>query len=511
MTANEPPILQAISESQKQSMARIAKGADSASTAAQGTSGIVAARPAELVLPESPKNSHRRLILTLGAVSIVAVLAALAVWRYELMRAVPQFQFAKIDRGSIEATVSAAGTCNAVVNVQVGSQVSGNIKALYADFNSIVKSGQLVALINPEMFQAKVEQAEATWRNSKASLENAKANAIKAEADLSGAKAAQANQAAAIVKAKAAVTDAKTKLARRVQMFDEQILDQEDLDTAQATYDQAAADLEAAQAQYDAALHSVQSAQAALDAARTQVVMFQAQVEQNFAVLNQARIDLANTRITSPVDGTVVARQMDVGQTVAASFQAPTIFQIAQDLKKMQIDTNVDESDVGRLKVGQLATFRVDAYPSVQFKGPIIQIRKAPINVQNVITYDAVIEADNPDLKLFPGMTANVSIVTDRRDNALKVPNAALRFKPTESPMAGASTAANPASENWRTVYVLDGGSKLRPVRVRVGISDGAFTEVEQGDLREGEQIIVGARSNVSAVAKTPASMTRRF
>ena len=294
-------------------------------------------------------------------------------------------------------------------------------------------------------------------------------------------------------------------------MFKDQILAKEDLDTAQATYDQAMAELAAAQAQHDAAIHSVRSAEAALQASQMQIRMFQAQVESTLATLKQARIDLAHTRIVSPVDGTVVARQMDVGQTVAASFQAPTIFLIAQDLKKMQVDTNIDESDVGRLKVGQQATFTVDAYPGVVFRGPIIQIRMAPINVQNVVTYDAVVKADNPELKLFPGMTANVSVVTERREGALKVPNAALRFRPADSMIAAGSPPAKSLGENWRVVYIPGRDSMAHPVRIIAGISDDSYTVVEQGNLAPGQQVIVGIKSKVPAAAGAAPSMTRRF
>jgi len=439
----------------------------------------------------APHHSHKWLYTAAG-VCILAGIAALSVSRYQRAAASPQFQIALVEVGPIESRVSATGTCNAVVNVQVGSQVSGNIKALYADFNSVVKAGQLVALIDPVMFQARVDQADASWQNSKASLENARANEAKAVADVSAAKATEANWVAAIIKAKSAVSDAQTKLNRRKEMFADQILDREDLDTAQATFDQATADLNAAQAQHDAALNNVLSAEASLKAAKTQVNMFAAQVNLNFAELKQARIDLANTQIISPVDGTVVSRQMDVGQTVAASFQAPQIFQIAQDLKKMQVDTNIDESDVGRLKLGQKATFTVDAYPGVVFSGPILQIRKAPINVQNVITYDAVIEANNPDLKLFPGMTANVSILTDKTDRAVKVPNAALRFKPPESLLTADVRLAKSTSENGRTIYVLDNDKKLLPVRVKTGISDGTYTEIVTGDLGQGSEVVIG-------------------
>ena len=487
MTTSEPPVLNPIADDKAQEIALQA--------------------PATL-----HRHPRERFVLVSVALCVLAALAGTAVWRYERAKALPRFQTASLERGVVESTVSATGTCNAVVDVQVGSQVSGNIKALYADFNTVVKAGQLVALIDPEMFRAKVAQAEAAWRNSVASLENARASATKSEADVSSAIAAEANQVAAIARARVAVADANTKLSRRVQMLKEHIISQEDLDTAKAAYDEAGADLQAALAQRDAATHNVQAAQAALNAAQKQVAMFQAQVALSVATLNQARIDLAHTRITAPVDGTVVARHMDVGQTVAASFQTPTIFEIAQDLTKMQIDTNVDESDVGKLRVGQEATFTVDAYRGTAWKGPIIQIRKAPINVQNVITYDAVIQANNPDLRLFPGMTANVTILIQRKDNALKVPNSALRFKPVESIGTNTPRETNPLGANWRSVYILGNDSRAHPVRVKIGISDGTFTEIEQGDLRGNERVIVGMNMKASSTAPTPtASMPRRF
>jgi HlyD family secretion protein len=244
--------------------------------------------------------------------------------------------------------------------------------------------------------------------------------------------------------------------------------------------------------------------------------MFQDEVELSQASLNQARIDLAHTRITAPVDGTVVARRMDVGQTVAASFQAPTIFEIAQDLTKMQVDTNVAESDVGRLTLGQQATFTVDAYPGTVFKGRVTQIRKAPINVQNVITYDAVIEVPNPELKLFPGMTANVTVLTQRSENILKLPNAALRFRPPESLIEGSSSVGKPPAGNWGVVYIAaanspPGNLKVRPVPVKLGISDGNFTEMAEGELKEGQQVIVGMSTPAAAPAAAAPPMPRRI
>jgi HlyD family secretion protein len=456
------------------------------------------------------RPSRRRIAIAIGLM-LVAV-AALWVWKVSTAGETYHFQFASLTRGVIESTVSATGTCNAVVTVQVGSQVSGNIKALYADFNTRVKAGQLVALIDPEIFQAKVKQAEAAWRHSVSAVENGRADTRKAEADLYSAKAAEVNQVAAIAKAKVAVSDAYAKLVRRQTMFVEKILSKEDLDTAQATYDQAIAELQSAEAQHDAAVHNIQSGESSVEAANKQVLMFQDEVELSLAELNQSRIDLAHTRITAPVDGTVVARRMDVGQTVAASFQAPTIFEIAQDLTKMQVDTNVAESDVGRLKLAQEASFTVDAYPGTIFKGQVVQIRKAPINVQNVITYDAVIEVDNPELKLFPGMTANVTILTQRSDNVLKLPNAALRFRPAESLLQAPASSGRQSGGNWGTVYLVDSNSKVRAVPVKQGLSDGNFTEMESGDLSQGQQVIVGMSPSTARPAPTAApSMPRRF
>ena len=307
-----------------------------------------------------------------------------------------------IDRGDIQAAITTTGNTNAVTTVQVGSQVSGNIIALYADFNTKVRKGQLVARIDPAIFQAKVDQAKANLESARLAVATARATLAKADSDIANAQANVANQKANVVRAQSAVTDAKTKNARRVELVKQGIIAQEDADTYQATYDQAVASLDAADAAVNAAEYSVASAQAQKEVAQAQLQSSQAQVRQNTAALQQAQLDLDHTQIIAPVDGTVVSRNMDVGQTVAASFQAPTIFLIAQDLTKMQVDTNVDESDVGPIRVGQQANFMVDAYPGLVFPGSVAQIRQAPINVQNVITYDVVVDVSNAELKLFP-------------------------------------------------------------------------------------------------------------
>ncbi len=443
---------------------------------------------------------------------------SLLLWGWTRGRNNVDYQTARVTKGALEASISATGTCNAVVTVQVGSQVSGNIKELYADFNTKVEKGQLVALIDPELFQARVSQAQANVDAARAAVVSAEAGVRRAQADVASARANTENQKAAIARAKVAVLDAKSKLARRVELFEQGILSSEERDTAQAAYDSAVAEQRSAQAMYDASLQVAQAAQAQVDVARTQLSTAQAQVKQTSASLHQAQVDLEHTRIEAPVDGTVVARRMDVGQTVAASFQAPTIFEIAQDLTKMQVDTSVDEADIGRVVMGQNATFDVDAYPGQKFSGQVVQIRKAPINVQNVVTYDAVVAVPNPDLKLFPGMTANVRILTDRHDNVLKVPNSALRVR------LGATAEAQPAQQRGgaggrpgaarrqqpgSTIYVLRDG-KPAPAQVQLGISDGQFTEVS-GEISEGDVIVVGVnQKNQSASTARPAQQQPR-
>jgi len=447
------------------------------------------------------------------------VLIALGATFYFRGSGQPGYVTTTIDRGDIEAAITTTGNTNAVTTVQVGSQVSGNVIALYADFNTKVKKGQLVARIDPAIFQAKVDQAKANLDSSKSAVVTARATVVKADSDIANAQANVANQKANLVRAQSAVTDAKTKNARRVELVKQGIIAQEDADTAQATYDQAVASLDAANAAVTAAQSLVASAQAQKEVAQAQLQSSEAQVTQSIAALKQAQLDLDHTQIIAPVDGTVVSRNMDVGQTVAASFQAPTIFLIAQDLTKMQVDTNVDESDVGPIRLGQQANFTVDAYPGVTFAGKVAQIRQAPINVQNVVTYDVVVEVSNTDLKLFPGMTANVRIVTGRADHALRLPVAALRFHPA-SPATPAEGAKRQSKSGVRAasgrpdqpaVYVLEQG-KLKRVPVKLGLSDGNYTEVLSG-LREAQQVVMGAATTSKAASATgPANpATRRF
>jgi HlyD family secretion protein len=367
--------------------------------------------------------------LWIVALMLVLAAAASGAWFYAQSRGnTPKFRTAKVERGPLTATVSATGTLNAVVTVQVGSQVSGQIKELFADFNSQVKRNQLVARIDPEKFQAAVAQAKAMVDMAKANVLNQRALVEKTRADLSNAHAALAVAKAQTAKAQVAVVDSRRTLTRNQDLKRKGFIAQADEDTAQAAYDSAVAQAESTKAQEDAQASQIRSAEAQLRVTEAQLQSAIANVVQQEAGLRQAQVDLDHTEIRAPVDGVVVSRTVDVGQTVAASLQAPTLFTIAQDLTQMQVETNVDEADVGRIREGLRATFTVDSFANQNFTGEVMQVRKAPQVLQNVVTYNVVISARNPELKLLPGMTANVRLVV-AQEGVLKVPNAALRFR----------------------------------------------------------------------------------
>jgi HlyD family secretion protein len=389
------------------------------------------------------------------AVIVIGLLILLLIVRQCRSDSDVSYQTATVTRGPITQLVTATGTLNPVVNVQVGSQVSGNIQKLFADFNSQVKAGQVVAQIDPALFQATVTQAEGDLANAQAALELAKVNA-----------------------------------ARTQELFTKKNSSQQDLDTAMANLHQAEA--------------NVKIKQGALD---------------------KAKADLDHCTITSPVDGVVISRNVDVGQTVAASLQAPIVFAIANDLTKMQIDTNVAEADVGVVEVDQDVDFTVDAFPFRTFHGKVVQVRNAPITVQNVVTYDTVIGVSNADLKLKPGMTANVSIIVAHQDDALQIKNAAFRFRPADSTPPTPNPSAPPKTgprgpgareqpRNERTVYVLPpGASRPKAVQIKVGISDGIVTEVQEG-LKEGDRVVTAAVTSATASqspAANPFGGQRRF
>ena len=371
-------------------------------------------------------------------------------------KAPARYKTAKIERGTVTQTVTATGTINPVITVQVGSQVSGLIKALYADFNSVVKAGQVVAQVDPAPFKTAVTQMEAN-------LQNALGILARARADL----ALQ-----------------KLNFDRAKVLFAQHLNAQQDVDNARTAYETSQANLLIAEA-------GVKQAQAQLDT---------------------AKVNLEYTTIHSPVNGIVISRNVDVGQTVAASFQAPVLFTIAKDLTKMQVETNVSESDIGGITEGKPATFVVDAFPNQVFRGKITQVRNAPITVQNVVTYNVVIGVDNTDLRLRPGMTANVSIIVARRENVLRILNPALRFKPTlvkgddkaDSSQVSAADkldggrkgglpgAGGRDAKAKPTVWLFDPSGEPTAVEVKTGITDGTYTELVEGPLKEGNEIIVG-------------------
>ena len=357
--------------------------------------------------------------------------------------------------------------------MQVGSQVSGQIKELFADFNSQVKRNQLVARIDPEKFQAAVAQAKAQVDMAKANVLNQRALVEKTRADLSNAHAALAVAKAQTAKAQVAVVDSRRTLARNQDLKRKGFIAQADEDTAQAAYDSAVAQAESTKAQEDAQASQIRSAEAQLRVTEAQLQSAIANVVQQEAGLRQAQVDLDHTEIRAPVDGVVVSRTVDVGQTVAASLQAPTLFTIAQDLTQMQVETNVDEADVGRIREGLRASFTVDSFANQNFAGEVMQVRKAPQVLQNVVTYNVVISARNPELKLLPGMTANVRLVVAQKESALKVPNAALRFR-----LPGDDSV--PARGN--TPGVTGGGVPQSPDQVRDRLTKGARSESRAED-----------------------------
>ena len=408
-------------------------------------------------------QTYRRWLLG-GAGALAALIALAVVRRGDSV----QYLTSKVQQGEIRDAVDATGTVNAVITVQVGSQVSGTIAKLNVDFNSRVHKGEVVAVIDPTLLQGTLLQATAD-------LETAKASVAVAQADLA--------------KARATLDQTKRDDDRATAMAKTGVITQQELDLATATYG---------------------SAQASADAATAGVAQAQAQVIQKEAAVSVARTNLDHTVIRSPIDGIVVARNVDVGQTVAASLQAPTIFTIAQDLTKMQVYASVDESDVGRIKPKQAVSFKVDAFPKETFHGVVTQIRMNPTTVQNVVTYNAVVDFANPELKLFPGMTAYVTIPVATVEHVLKLPNAAIRFRPPPSAVHGAIASEPEAPDDRVTVWKLVSGSRLVPVRVALGITDHAYTQVTAvlaGDLRPGDEVVTTA---LAAKAGNPAAQPLR-
>jgi HlyD family secretion protein len=522
----------------------------------------------------------KKKLLIGGGIMAAVLLAGFYFWGNDSGTA--QYLTARVERGNLRNTVTATGTLQAVTTVQVGSQASGTISALYADFNSVVKKGQVIAQLDPSVAKAQVDQAQANLQQARASLAQAKAAVVNARAGISDAQAkglaakstVQNNQAgvsaseANVAVLKAQQDDALSLLKQQESLLKAGVVAQRDYDvamtaykTAEARYNQAVAQLNQSKlSEQSSASAGVASSQAGVEQAKAQLQQAQAQVQQNTAQVQQAeaalslaQVNLSHTTITSPIDGVVVSRDVNVGQTVAASLSAPTLFTIANDLTQMQVIANIDQADIGLVEQAKSVKFSVDAFPGKEFDGKIQQMRLNPVNVQNVVTYNVVIDVNNPEQTLKPGMTANLTITIDERNNVLKVPNSALRFRPQDANgnsqrsgggqgqgqglgrrgqgnaaggngganaganaggAANAGGGANAGGDNaggnrggdsnfapasapvlpgqTRVVWVLGQDGKPQPRRIKIGLSDGASTEVVEGNLNEGDMVITG-------------------
>ncbi len=445
------------------------------------------------------------------ALMVIAAMVVAAVVIFGNKAKANDYTTGGVSRQTVEVTVSATGTVQAVTTVQVGSQASGTVAWLGADFNSVVKRGQVIARLDPSTMQAQVDNARASLASAEAAAQGAVSDVTSQQANV---KAAEANLEATRLQAK----DAEALVARYQQISE--VVSRRDIEAAQATAGTADAKTAQANAQVAQARTGVSTAQARVAQANAQVAAARAQLEQSLA-------NLAHTEITSPIDGVVVSRSVDVGQTVAASLQAPTLFTIAADLTNMQVLAAIDEADVGPVKEGQEARFTVDAFPGETFTGRISQVRLNATAVQNVVTYTAVVDAPNPDGKLKPGLTANLTIPTASRENVLTVPNAALRFKPVltdaeqqalrdqtqarreQRAQTGGANDGDGAAKGsgdraqGQAVWVLADGKQLERRWVRTGLTDGRVTEIVEGNLQEGDVVVTGQTTSDDAQPKS--------
>lgn len=438
----------------------------------------------------------RRWVLT----ALTVLLGGAGAWFFLVIaqaEAPAPYRLARVEEGPLVSAISATGTLNALVTVEVGSQLSGQIAELRADFNSPVTKGQILARLNGDQLDARLGQARADLDSAAATLAMQRALLDKARADVATARAGAADAVAQVARAQLAVTDADRDLTRREALRGRGVVATADLEKAETAARSARAQLESARALRQKADAGIVAAEASLQVAEAQVSVAASQVAQKQAALQLVQVDVNRSTIRAPIDGVVVDRAVSIGQTVAASLQSPKLFTIVQDLRQMEVLANIDEADIGRVRDGLPVSFTVNAFPDDTFTGRVSQVRLAPKEEQNVVSYIVVIGVENPEMRLLPGMTANLRIVVDERPSALKIPNAALRFRP---PVPGGTVAERRAADKrnpdaGRTVWVAGAQGAAVPVPVRLGIGDGSFTEVV-GGLTAGQEVIVGVSAD---------------
>jgi HlyD family secretion protein len=439
---------------------------------------------------------RRYLAFGLGVV-IVSATAGLTdprAWIVQTSEATPRYLTAPVERGDIRTTLSATGTLAAVMTVKVSSQLSGQIAEVLVDFNEKVVTGQSIARLDSRSFEARVRQVEAALAGARARVALGRAALERAEAALAGARSGQRAALAQLRGAEAKADTARRDFERKRTLVNREVLPPARGEDATSTHESAAAQVAAAMADLTSRDAAIQAAKADQRMAEAQIRFSEDHVRLQEAVLDEARLDLANTVIRSPIDGEIIGKDADRGQIVAASLQAPILFTIAKDLREMELLAKVDEADIGRIRVGQMAAFAVDAVPGRPFAGRVSQIRKAPSVIQNVITYAVVITAPNPDHMLLPGMTAVAQIVVSEAVDVLKIPNAALRFAPPGGSAGRAGAQAAPAP-GQTTVWIPGEGGAPAPVPVRLGRSNASATEILAGQLGPGQRVIVGTAS----------------
>lgn len=448
-------------------------------------------------------QKNRRMVL-LGAIGLAALLAF--GWAFRHRSDAPAYLTARVERGNITSVVQATGTITPLTTVPVGSYVSGTVKYVFADFNSRVEAGQVLAQLDPEVYEAQVVQA-------RGNLDNAIANKRNLEASIGAQEAVIKTNQANLERLKAAAVYAKVNTKRTLDLAAEGVLSRDQADQVQSGLDQADAQVRAGEAQLNQSIAQLAQTRAQVDQAEAQMKTMQ-------GALNLAEANLRYCTILSPIDGTVVARNVTVGQSVAASLQAPVVFSIAQDLTRMQVSAATDESDTGNIQIGTEATFQVDAFPTETFEGRLSAIRLNATIIQNVVTYNTIINFENPEGKFLPGETAYATIPTGHVTDCVRIPNAALRFTPKMAPaelqqlyqryqIPPAATSTHLGG--WQVVWKLEAGGKIRPVALRVGITDYTYTQLVGGDIKVEDDLVTGEEATGSEPAPSQTPGAPRF